>query len=176
MNFSEGDDQMKVLVVSDSHGRHELLRKAIGQEAPIDMLIHAGDVEGDLDRILGPKREYEIYAVAGNMDSGTPEESDLVFYMGGHKVFLTHGHRYGVSYTLANLRETAEELGADVAIYGHTHMPALDEQNDIVLLNPGSVAKPRQAGLKKTYAVITINDKTGKMSVKFKSLPKTGWI
>ena len=96
--------------------------------------------------------------------------------MGGHKVFLTHGHRYGVSYTLANLRETAEELGADVAIYGHTHMPALDEQNDIVLLNPGSVAKPRQAGLKKTYAVITINDKTGKMSVKFKSLPKTGWI
>ena len=78
MNFSEGDDQMKVLVVSDSHGRHELLRKAIGQEAPIDMLIHAGDVEGDLDRILGPKREYEIYAVAGNMDWGTPEESDLV--------------------------------------------------------------------------------------------------
>ena len=45
---------MKVLVVSDSHGRHDLLRKAIGQEAPIDMLIHAGDVEGDLDKILGP--------------------------------------------------------------------------------------------------------------------------
>ena len=48
---------MKVLVVSDSHGRHDLLRKAIGQEAPIDMLIHAGDIEGDLERILGPKRE-----------------------------------------------------------------------------------------------------------------------
>ena len=39
---------MKVLVVSDSHGHHDLLRKAIGQEAPIDMLIHAGDVEGDV--------------------------------------------------------------------------------------------------------------------------------
>ena len=140
------------------------------------MLIHAGDVEGDLDKILGPGREYIVHAVAGNMDWGTPEDSSLAFDMGGHKVFLTHGHHYGVSYTLANLREAAENCGADVAIYGHTHMPALDEQNDILLLNPGSVSKPRQSGLKKTYAVITINDKTGKMSVKFKSLPKTGWI
>ena len=63
---------MKVLVISDSHGRHELLRKAIGQEAPIDMLIHAGDIEGDIDKILGPKREYEVHAVAGNMDWGIP--------------------------------------------------------------------------------------------------------
>ena len=167
---------MKILVVSDSHGRHELLRKAIGQEAPIDMLIHAGDIEGDLDKILGPAREYEIHAVSGNMDwSQTLEGSDL-FDMGGHKVFLTHGHHYGVSYTLANLRETAEVYGADVAIYGHTHMPALDIQNDILLLNPGSVAKPRQAGLKKTYAVITVNDKTGAIKVRFKNLPKTGWV
>lgn len=167
---------MKVLVVSDSHGRHDLLRKAIGQEAPIDMLIHAGDIEGDLDKILGPKREYVVHAVAGNMDWSNSLESAELFDMAGHKVFLTHGHRYGVSYTLSKLRDTAEECGADVAIYGHTHMPALDEQNDIMLLNPGSVAKPRQAGLKKTYAVITINDKTGKMSVRFKSLPKIGWV
>ena len=76
---------MKVLVISDSHGRHELLRKAIGQEAPIDMLIHAGDVEGDLERILGPKREYEIHAVSGNMDwgdyIGERDESSGIWYM-----------------------------------------------------------------------------------------------
>ena len=165
---------MKVLVVSDSHGHHDLLRKAIGQEAPIDMLIHAGDVEGDLERILGPKREYAIHSVSGNMDWG----SDLtdVFDMGGHKVFLTHGHRYSVHFTMANLREAAEECGADVAIFGHTHMPFLEEQNDILLLNPGSVAKPRQAGLKKTYAVISIDDATGKMKVRIKSLRGGGWI
>ena len=143
---------MKVLVVSDSHGRHDLLRKAIGQEAPIDMLIHAGDVEGNLEKILGPKREYKI-----------------------HKVFLTHGHHYGVSWTVANLRDAAEDCGAEVAIFGHTHRPFLEEQNDILLLNPGSVAKPRQVGYKKTYAVITIDDKSGDMKVRFKSLRGTGW-
>ena len=167
---------MKFLVVSDSHGRHDLLRKAIGQEAPIDMLIHAGDIEGDLDKILGPGREYAVHAVAGNMDwSGSLESAEL-FDMGGRKVFLTHGHHYGVSYTLAGIREAAEKCGADVAIYGHTHMPALDEQNDILLLNPGSIAKPRQNGLKKTYAVITVDDRTGEMKVVFKSLPRTGWV
>ena len=117
---------MKVLVVSDSHGRHDLLRKAIGQEAPIDMLIHAGDVEGNLEKILGPKREYKIYAVAGNMDWGDGMESALTFDMGGHKVFLTHGHHYGVSWTVANLRDAAEDCGAEVAIFGHTHRPFLE--------------------------------------------------
>ena len=166
---------MKVLVVSDSHGRHDLLRKAIGQEAPIDMLIHAGDVEGNLEKILGTKREYKIYAVAGNMDWGDGLESALTFDMGGHKVFLTHGHHYGVSWTVANLRDAAEDCGAEVAIFGHTHRPFLEEQNDILLLNPGSVAKPRQVGYKKTYAVITIDDKSGDMKVRFKSLRGAGW-
>lgn len=167
---------MKVLVVSDSHGRHDLLRKAIGQEAPIDMLIHAGDIEGDLESILGPKREYSIHAVAGNMDWGGGLESAQTFDMGGHKVFLAHGHNYGVSWNLANFRNVAENCGADVAIFGHTHRPFLEEQNDILLLNPGSVAKPRQTGLKKTYAVITIDDQSGEMKVCFKSLRGVpGW-
>ncbi len=167
---------MKVLVVSDSHGRNDLVRKAISQEAPIDMLIHAGDVEGDLEKVLGPGRDYSIRAVSGNMDWGFGLEAALSFDMGPHKVFLTHGHHYGVSYTMANLREAAEKAGADVAIFGHTHMPFMEEQNDILLLNPGSVSKPRQAGLKKTYAVIQINDQTGAMKVRFKSLKGTGWL
>ncbi|HAB93250.1 MAG TPA: YfcE family phosphodiesterase [Lachnospiraceae bacterium] len=166
---------MKVLVISDSHGKHDLLRKAIGQEAPIDVLIHAGDVEGDLEQILGDKREYSIHAVAGNMDWISMHGREEIFELAGHKVFLTHGHYYGVSYTLANLREAAEENGCDIAIYGHTHRPALDEQNDILLLNPGSVAKPRQAGLEKTYAVIDIDDSTGELEVRFKKLRGRGW-
>ena len=161
---------MKVLVTSDSHGHHDLLRKAIGQEAPIDMLIHAGDIEGDLNKILGPKREYVIHAVCGNMDWGYDLGATDLFKMGRHKVFLAHGHRYNVHFTMANLREAAENSGADVAIFGHTHMPFLEEQNGILILNPGSVAKPRQAGLKKTYAVIDIDDATGEMKVLIKSL------
>ena len=38
--------QMKILIVSDTHGRDENLEKAVYREEPFDYLIHCGDVEG----------------------------------------------------------------------------------------------------------------------------------
>ena len=46
---------MKVLIVSDTHGRDENLEIVINREAPFDMLVHCGDVEG---------REFYIEALA----------------------------------------------------------------------------------------------------------------
>lgn len=37
---------MKVMIVSDTHGRDENLEIAVNREAPFDMLVHCGDVEG----------------------------------------------------------------------------------------------------------------------------------
>ena len=163
---------MKILIISDSHGYHDLLRRAIGQEAPIDMLIHAGDVEGDLEQILGKKREYEIYAVAGNMDWSDSLEDELCFDVCGHKIFLAHGHRYGVHGGTWRLVEAAKELGADIAVYGHTHVPDYGKEEGVLVINPGSIAKPRQQGWRKTYAVMTIDDRDGTVDVEFKYLPK----
>ena len=37
---------MKVLIVSDTHGRDENLEQVVMNEAPFDMFVHCGDVEG----------------------------------------------------------------------------------------------------------------------------------
>ena len=37
---------MKILIVSDTHGKDEVLREVIGTEEPVDMLIHLGDTVG----------------------------------------------------------------------------------------------------------------------------------
>ncbi len=166
---------MKILIISDSHGYHDLIRQAIGREAPIDMLIHAGDVEGDLEQILGNKREYEIRVVAGNMDWSDKLEDELCFSVGSHVFYLTHGHRFGVHSGTYRLTERARDLGADVAIYGHTHVPDYGTENEVMVINPGSIAKPRQKGWQKTYAVMTIND-AGKIDVKLKKLPKRSFF
>ena len=42
---------MKILVVSDTHGRDSGLERAVELERPFDMLIHCGDVEGREDYI-----------------------------------------------------------------------------------------------------------------------------
>ena len=162
---------MKILIISDSHGRHDLMRRAIGQEAPIDMLIHAGDVEGDLESILGDKREYEIRAVAGNMDWSDSMEDELCFPVCGHRIYLAHGHRHGVHSGTKRLVERAKELGADIAIYGHIHMPDYATEDGVLVINPGSVAKPRQEGWRKSYAVMTIAE-DGTLDVRFKYLPR----
>ena len=48
--------------------------------------------------------------------------------VGKNKLFVTHGHAYGVKSGLGRLAERAKTLGADVVLYGHTHIP---EQREI---------------------------------------------
>lgn len=162
---------MKILIISNSHGNHDLVRRAIGREAPIDMLIHAGDVEGDLERILGDRREYEIRAVAGNMDWSDSLEDELCIEVPGHTIYVTHGHRLGVYSGTKRLVERAKAVGADIAVYGHIHMPDYGKEDGVMVINPGSIAKPRQEGWRKSYVVMTIGE-DGAVDVKLKYLPK----
>ena len=122
------------------------------------------------DKILGKKRDYEIRAVAGNMDWSDKLEDELCFSVGRHVIYLAHGHRFGVHGGTYRLTERARQMGADIAVYGHTHAPDYGTENDVLVINPGSIAKPRQDGWQKTYAVMTI-DKSGKVDVEFKHLP-----
>ena len=84
--------------------------------------------------------------VAGNTDwpdGKTPDE--IVVEAAGHRIFLTHGHIYGVRSTLEMLVQAAREEQADIAVYGHTHV-AQDVEGEVRVLNPGSVARPRDEG------------------------------
>ena len=82
-----------------------------------------------------------------------------VLSFGGHRIYCTHGHMQGVHAGLNVLRYTALENECDIAIYGHTHVPFLAEADeDVTILNPGSISRPRQEGRKHTFCVITIDD------------------
>lgn len=175
--IQEGARSMiKIVIVSDSHGNRDTLRYAIRQEQPFQMLIHAGDVEDDIDDILPPKyREYEVHCVRGNCDWGNQYPAqDLIAVKGDgwqRNIFVTHGHRYGVRSDDSALLHEARNQLADVAIYGHTHIPVCYEAQDgILVINPGSVTFPRQLDRKRTYAVLFIDD-DGDMSAYYKPMP-----
>ena len=87
---------MKVLIVSDTHGRLENLERVIEMTKPIDALIHLGDVEGQEDYIrrLVP---CAAYMVSGNNDFFSMLPRELEFELGKYKVLITHGHYYYVS-------------------------------------------------------------------------------
>ena len=152
---------MRILVVSDSHGKNENVKKAIEAAGKIDALIHLGDVGYSYHEIES-MAHVSTYIVAGNTDY-IPELKDrMILMFGEHRIYVVHGHREGVSMGLSTLRYNALQNECDIALYGHTHVPYLDENpDDVTILNPGSISLPRQDDHKKTYAIIEIDDFDG---------------
>jgi putative phosphoesterase len=65
-----------------------------------------------------------------------PEQ--LCYPVGGVKLFMTHGHNQKVKATLALLKKEAKEMGAQAALFGHTHSAYCCQEDGLWLLNPGS--------------------------------------
>ncbi len=152
---------LRILIMSDSHGRNENVELAIEQVreeiGELQMLIHLGDV-GDA-RELESLAGVPCYIVRGNTDYDAKLLNANVIEAGGHRIFATHGHLYQVDMRLDLLRFAALENDCDIAMYGHTHVPYLEEDpDDVTILNPGSISKPRQADHRYTYMVMEIDD------------------
>ena len=151
---------MKVLIVSDTHRRDENLRAVIRKEMPFDMMVHLGDTEGSEVYFEDWVRNERcsVYTVRGNNDFFSASPAERMIYIGKYKVFMTHGHMYGVSMSTSRLREEAKSRGADIAMFGHSHRPHLARVEDLIVLNPGSLSYPRQADRKGTYVVMTLDE------------------
>lgn len=175
---------MRVLVVSDSHGRNDYVVRAVEQaerSGYIDVLIHLGDVEDDVEE-LRSLIDGETYIVAGNNDGALLLPPHLTIELCGKRIFLTHGHRYMVNYNLDRLGMFGVMNQMDIVMFGHTHYPYLDRGDDITLLNPGSLTYPRQEGRARTFMLMEI-DEQGNIEYHWQELedenarqPKKGWL
>ena len=76
----------------------------------------------------------------------------------GHHIFITHGHYYYVAMSEERLKEEARARGADIVMYGHTHRPSLTRDVDLITLNPGSVAFPRQESRRPSYMIMELDE------------------
>ena len=138
----------KILVLSDSHKQNQTIVSAINKECP-DCLIFCGDLLSDL---AAANTNLTCYAVKGNWDTFTSAPAELVLKIEDVNIFITHGHKYKAKQRLELLVNKANKVGAELALFGHTHKPLCQTQNNVCLLNPGSVKKG-------SYAVVTIDGK-----------------
>ena len=86
------EKKMRILVISDSHGRNDDVAGVIEQVGHIDMLIHCGDVERGDDYIRSLV-DCPVHMVAGNNDYDVAVPYETMVTLGGKKLLLTHGHR-----------------------------------------------------------------------------------
>ena len=159
---AEGEGNMKILIFSDTHGSFAEMKKVIAEEKPIDVLAHCGDICGLFSSALG-KTDYQIRAVRGNCDYDTSLPETEVVELLTHKALLVHGHLHMVDNNNRYLVKTAKENGCDLALYGHTHVPEVVTEDGVLVINPGSLVRPRTRDGKGSYAVLTIDDATGRM-------------
>lgn len=155
---------MKILVLSDTHGDTNKAEEAIRFNKDVNLIIHLGDYFRDAQKLSnlfpGIPLEY-IYGNSDFMIDDVPAEKMLD--VDGKKIFLTHGHRYSVKWDYDKLFKKAEELHADVLLFGHTHIPDIVKKDTYYVLNPGSTSDPRD-DYDESYAIIEIDN--GKIAPK----------
>lgn len=147
---------MKILIISDTHGRNLEVLKVIERVSPIDLLIHLGDIEGG-EEYIRSLVDCKVEMVSGNNDffNGLPKEK--LIHVGKYKIMLNHGHRYGVNYGSASIKEAAARQGANIVMFGHTHIPLIDLSGKVWAINPGSLALPRQQGRIPTFIIMELD-------------------
>lgn len=114
--------------------------------AGVDLIIAAGDLTSRraLDDVaaLAP-----VYAVRGNMDepqlaSRLPERQ--VVHLDGVSIGVTHGHLGTERSTLARARSMFTDTAVQAIVFGHSHEPFNEVQDEVLLFNPGSATERRR--------------------------------
>lgn len=134
---------MRVGVISDTHGDKNALSRALEKLQDMDAWIHLGDVLADAGT-LAEATKVPVYSVRGNCDYDTSCPEEQVIEIGGVRMFLCHGHRYGVRYDRSKLFYRAEELNCALVLYGHSHVSLIEASGAVLALNPGSPSLPRE--------------------------------
>lgn len=160
---------MEFLIFSDSHGRRKAMETVMARQIKKpDAVFFLGDGIRDIDdRIDG----VPVIRVRGNCDwnvgdaTDVPEEETVCFE--GHRIFLTHGHRFGAKSGTGGLLRAAREREAEIVLFGHTHRQTeesvpldADLEKRIVLFNPGSIAQGKFGTLTLTPKVILFSHGT----------------
>lgn len=158
---------MKAIVLSDSHGGVENIEKAVAKAEQFDTAIFLGDGVADFERAFRLMPEVSTYCVKGNCDYSSSLVEAAAITLWGHKVLITHGHRYGVRYDHIGVVSMARQNGCEAVLHGHTHVRCDKLSDGIRIFCPGSVSVPRD-GLPKSFGIITELD--GKLEFQFMEL------
>ena len=124
---------MKILLISDSHGRKSAVEDLICSEN-CDLVFFLGDGVRDVEDI----DESIIKKVSGNCDLFSFEAITRFEIVDGFKIMLTHGHQYKAKQGLETLALNAINNNCQIVIFGHTHTQTIEKIDDILLINPGA--------------------------------------
>lgn len=141
---------MKILVFSDSHRSRGGMLNAIDAHDP-DQVIHLGDLQEDAEELSYVYPKLPICMVPGNCDGWTMQPLKKQITLAGKQILLSHGHLWGVKRSYDAAIADARAAGADILLFGHTHVALCKQLEDgLWVMNPGAS--------RASYGLILIED------------------
>lgn len=148
---------MKILIMSDNHGRYELVHQLVmSLNDQVDYLIHCGDSEFASDDGIW---SYFDGAVKGNMDFDGEYPNQQVISTPHGNIYVTHGHLLAVNASNMGVVEYAKQENAFLAFHGHTHRLYAEMKDGIFIANPGSLNHSRGDYPGTSYMIVEVTDR-----------------
>lgn len=154
---------MKIIVVSDSHGRDDKLEDILKKHSDADAFLHCGDIETD------PSTFPQFVTVKGNNDMFFDYPEERIIECGGHRILIVHSHQFMYSRRIELMAKKAKEERCDIVCFGHTHVALYEQCQGVHILNPGSLWRSRD-GRGPSYAILTLQE--DQVDVEFVFLPQ----
>ena len=134
-----------VLVFGDAHipSRRDSIPKAFYDHiatTTYDLALITGDLTREHDMLAAFPPLPRYFTVVGNMDYGSRYNFHEQIQLDEFNVLLLHGTQLRPRGNIKQLWEISKDIGADIAIHGHTHTASIDLYNDRLFLNPGTVS------------------------------------
>ena len=148
---------MKILLVSDTHGRTDSLAKLLKvYKDDVSLVCHMGDYGSDLRKFEFKYGYLRMAAVNGNTDFSLSGQTEQIIALGQFRLLITHGHRFGVKKNYDRLISYSNEMGVNAVFFGHTHECVVFYRDGIFYMNPGSLGFGRERG--STYGLVHVTD------------------
>jgi putative phosphoesterase len=159
---------MLVGVVSDTHGNRRgmgLLAERL-KDLGVELVLHLGDDYRDL--VVLEQAGLKVLGVPGMYcrEYADPSVSNRrVVELGGVKILLTHApqvHRLDLPGDPDPERPAPD---VRIVLYGHTHIPALEEKEGALWANPGHLRDRVDKGYPPTFGLLRLSRREVAMEV-----------
>lgn len=138
---------MRFGIISDTHipSRAQFVpARVIHLFEGVDRILHAGDIceQSVLDELAAVA---PVDAVLGNMDPPAAligVDGDFVIEADGVRIGMIHDAGPSIRRRAAMRRRFQD---CRVVVFGHSHQPMIEDEEGLLLLNPGSACDPRMA-------------------------------
>lgn len=143
-------------ILSDTHGNVEAIQAVASRflAARVDQVLHLGD--DYLDILLLEAVDLKVVAVPGLY---CPEYCDPAIpnrrleNLAGVNILMTHSPE-ATKFDQPGDFDPAGAAPVDVILYGHTHIPRIQEKDGVLWVNPGHLKAHDRRGYPFSYALM----------------------